>query len=83
MTEQKRKHRPDGLAGIRNELDGIKNIIHELQTMFAQLDYEMRRDMTLLQKQMMGLEHRLQIDGNHEYYKAFQKKKYARPNDDK
>ena len=72
------KHRPDGQAGIRSELDGIKNIIHELQTALSLLDFEMRRDMDLLQRAVLGLEHRLRLDGKHEFYKAFQRKQYAR-----
>jgi hypothetical protein len=77
-TRQGSRHRIDGQTGIRAELDGIKNIIHELQTALSLLDYEMRRDMDLLQRTVLGLEHRLRLDGKHEFYKAFQRKHYAR-----
>ena len=74
MKNENRKHRPDGLAGIRNEIDGMKHILHELQTMCVQLDMDMRKDMGLLQRKLIGLESRLEIDGNHEYYKRYRKR---------
>jgi hypothetical protein len=68
------RNNPEALTGLKNELQGLKNIINETHTALAQLDYEMRRDMKLLQTKIIGMESKLHINGLHEAYKLVKPK---------
>jgi hypothetical protein len=69
-----RKQKQDSLSGIHNEVDGLKRMIHDMHTMITQLDYDMRRDVRLIQLKVIGLETKLHVDGLHEMYKRLKPK---------
>lgn len=67
--KSKKHEKENKLYGIYNEIHGLKTMITELQTILQTLDYEMRRDMKLMQTKVIGLETYHNVNALHLVYK--------------